>query len=88
MRKVLFILQRNPGTNRWSIYQEGKYPLKLIDVINNTEQDFKGIRTVQSYLFALLKIKPDYKTIKSHYNKGTIYKKQFKFIPLSIIDVI
>jgi len=53
------------------------------DVINKTEKNFIGIRSVQSYLLKLLKTKPDYKTIKSHYNKGTIFKNQLKFIPIN-----
>jgi hypothetical protein len=86
--KGSFYFAENPSTNRWTIYQKGKYPLQLVDIINNEEKEFIGIRTVQSYLFKLLKVKPDYKTIKSHYNKGTVYKKQFKFVPINKTDIV
>jgi hypothetical protein len=55
--------------------------LVLRDIVENTEVKFKGIRTTQTYLHKLLNKKPDYKTIKSHLEKGTIYKSRFLFLP-------
>jgi hypothetical protein len=57
--------------------QQGRYPLILKDIINKTELEFIGILPVQRYLTDLLKVKPDIKTIKSHYMKGTIYRKRY-----------
>jgi hypothetical protein len=54
----------------------------LRDTVEDTEVAFKGIKTVQTYLHKLLDKKPDYKTIKSHFDKGTIYKSRFLFLPL------
>lgn len=76
-----FYFIENPSTNRWVKYQAGKYPLVLRDIVENTEVKFKGIRTTQTYLHKLLNKKPDYKTIKSHLEKGTIYKSRFLFLP-------
>lgn len=41
-------------------------------IINKTELRLIGIMSVQKYLTNILKIKPDARTIKSHYIKGTI----------------
>ena len=78
-----FYFAENPNSNRWIIYQQGLYPLILKDIINQTELEFAGIKPVQRYLTKLLEMKPDYKTIRSHYNNGTLYKKRFIFIPIS-----
>jgi hypothetical protein len=50
-----------------------KAPFLLRDIINNTDKTFESIGT------ACLE-KPDVRTIKSHYNKGTLYKGQYYII--------
>ena len=52
-------------------------------MVDKTELKFIGIRSVQKYLSSILGIKPDTRTIKSHYIKGTIYRKRYMFIPLN-----
>jgi hypothetical protein len=78
-----FYFAENPSTNRWAEYQKGKYPLILKDIQEETEIEFRGIRTVQTYLQKVLKLdkKPDYDVIKNRYDKGTIFKSRFYFIP-------
>lgn len=79
-----FYFAKNPNSNdRWIKNQQGRYPLILKDIINKTEFKFIGIIPVQKYLTSLLKIKPDARTIKSHYIKGTIYRKRYMFIPIN-----
>jgi hypothetical protein len=73
-----FYFAQNPNSgNKWIMNQQGRYPLILKDIINKTELEFIGILPVQRYLTDLLKVKPDIKTIKSHYMKGTIYRKRY-----------
>jgi hypothetical protein len=77
-----FYFAKNPNSNdRWVKNQQGWYPLILKDIINKTELEFIGIIPVQKYLSSILNIKPDARTIKSHYIKGTIYRKRYMFIP-------
>ena len=79
-----FYFAKNPnGSDRWIKNQEGRYPLILKDIINKTELKFRGILPVQRYLTNILKVKPDPRTIKSHYMKGTIYRKRYVFIPIN-----
>jgi len=53
----------------------------LRDIINNTDKTFESIGTAQKYFLKLFGKKPDVRTIKSHYNKGTLYKGQYYNIP-------
>lgn len=39
------------------------------------------MKSAQKYISLLLNRKVDYKTIKSHYNKGSLYKNQYYFLP-------
>lgn len=77
----LFYFAENPNTNRWLLNQQGRFPLILKDVKQDLDKFFTGIKPVQLYLEKILEKKPEYKTIKLHYEKGTLYKNQFLFIP-------
>lgn len=79
-----FYFAKNPtSNNRWIKNQEGRYPLILKDLIDKTELKFIGIIPVQKYLTNILNIKPDSRTIKSHYFKGTLYRKRYLFLPIN-----
>lgn len=77
-----FYFAENPNSNRWNNYIIGKYPFVLKDVVNNSEISFRSIGEAQKYFLSIHGKKPDVRTIKSHYIKGTLYKKQYYIIPL------
>ena len=80
--KGSFYFAENPNSNRWSSYTVGKYPFLLKDIVKNTEISFKSIGEAQKYFKSIYGEKPDVRTIKSHYYKGTLYKKRYYIIPL------
>jgi hypothetical protein len=74
-----FYFAENPETSRWKIYQRGRFPLILVDELNKTKTHFPGIKPVINYLANLLGKAPDYKLIKTHYEKELYINLDFYF---------